>query len=53
MKLPVRVIPNARRTEFSGQREGEFVLRLSAPALEGKANKAATEFIAAHLGVPR
>ena len=53
MKLPVRVIPNARRTEFSGRREGEFVLRLSAPALEGKANKAAVEFIAEYLGVPR
>jgi uncharacterized protein (TIGR00251 family) len=53
MKLPVRVIPNARKTEFSGRREGEFVLRLNAPALEGRANKAAIEFIAAHLGVPR
>ena len=53
MKLAIRVIPNARRTEFSGRRDGEFVLRLSAPALEGKANKAAVEFIAAHLGVPR
>jgi uncharacterized protein (TIGR00251 family) len=53
LKLPVRVIPNARKTEFSGRREGEFVLRLNAPALEGKANKAAMEFIAAHLGVSR
>ena len=53
MKLPVRVIPNARKTEFSGRREGELVLRLNAPALEGKANKAAVEFIAGHLGVPR
>lgn len=53
MKLPVRVIPNARKTEFAGRRAGEFVLRLSAPALEGKANKAALEFIAGHLGVSR
>lgn len=53
MKLPVRVIPNARKSQFSGRREGEFVLRLSAPAIEGKANKEAVEFIAAHLGVSR
>jgi uncharacterized protein (TIGR00251 family) len=53
VKLSVRVIPNARKTEFSGRREGEFVLRLNAPALEGKANKAAVEFIASFLGIPR
>jgi len=51
--LSVRVIPNARRTEFSGRREKEFVLRLSAPAIEGKANRAAVEFIAEYLGIPR
>ena len=53
MRLAIRVIPNARRTEFSGHREGELVLRLNAPALEGKANKTAVEFIAACLGVNR
>ena len=53
MKLPVRVIPNARKTGFAGRRDGELVLRLCAPAVEGKANKAALEFIAGHFGVPR
>jgi len=53
MKLQVRVIPNARRTEFAGRREGEVVLRLQAPALEGKANKAAVEFISEHFGIAR
>jgi uncharacterized protein (TIGR00251 family) len=53
VKLAVRVIPNARRTEFSGRRDGEIVLRLSAPAVEGKANKAAVEFIAKHFGISR
>lgn len=53
MKLAVRVIPNARRSEFSGRRDGEIVLRLNAPAVEGKANKAAVEFIAKHFGIPR
>ena len=53
MRLSVRVIPNARRTELSGQRGGELVLRLNAPAVEGKANKAAIEFLAKHFGISR
>jgi len=53
VKLAVRVIPNARRTEFSGRRDGELLLRLNAPAVEGKANKAAVEFIAKHFGIAR
>jgi uncharacterized protein (TIGR00251 family) len=53
VKLAVRVIPNARRTEFSGRRDGELVLRLNAPAVEGKANKAAVEFIAKSFSVAR
>ena len=53
MKLPVRVLPNARRTEFSGRRGGEYVLRLNVPALEGRANKAAVEFIAECFGISR
>ena len=53
MKLRVRVIPNAKKTEFSGQREGEWILRLNAPPVDGKANKAAVEFIAKCLSVSR
>jgi uncharacterized protein len=53
VKLAVRVIPNARRSEFSGRRDGELVLRLNAPAVEGRANKAAVEFIAKHFGIAR
>jgi len=53
VKLKVRIIPNAKKTEFTGFREDELVLRLGAPAVEGKANKAATEYIARYFGVPR
>jgi uncharacterized protein (TIGR00251 family) len=51
--LKVRVIPNAKKTEFSGYREGELVLRLNAPALEGRANKAAIDFVSRYFAVPR
>lgn len=53
MLLKVRVIPNAKKTGFSGYREGELILRLNAPALEGKANKAAVEFVSKFFGVSR
>ena len=53
MKLKVRVMPNAKKSEFSGCRGGEWVLRLNAPPIDGKANKAALEFIANSLGIPR
>jgi uncharacterized protein len=53
VKLRVRVIPNARHSEFAGCREGEWILRLNAPPVDGKANKCAVEFIAKTLGISR
>ncbi|OLC34921.1 MAG: hypothetical protein AUH28_08605 [Acidobacteria bacterium 13_1_40CM_56_16] len=52
-KLKIRVIPNARKTEFSGSRGDEIVLRLNAPAMEGRANAAAVEFLSRFFGVSR
>jgi len=51
--LKLRVIPNARKTEFTGYREGELLLRLNAPPVDGKANKAAIEFVSRYFGVSR
>ena len=53
MKLKVRVSPNAKKTQFTGFRQDELVLRLNAPAVEGKANKAAIEYISRYFGVAR
>jgi uncharacterized protein (TIGR00251 family) len=47
------VIPNARKTEFSGYRDDELILRLNASAVEGKANRAALEFVSEYFGVTR
>jgi uncharacterized protein (TIGR00251 family) len=52
-RLRIRVIPNAKKNEFGGSREGEIILRLSAPALEGKANRAAVDFLSQFLSVPK
>ena len=53
MILKVRVIPNARKTEFAGYREVELLLRLNAPPVDGKANKAAMDFVSRYFGVSR
>ena len=53
MKVKVRVIPNAKTTEWNGYREDELILRVNAPAVEGKANKAAIEFMSRSLGISR
>src|SRR5262249_37085590 len=52
-RLKVRVIPNAKSSEFSSVRNEEWLLRLTAPPIDGKANKAAVEFVAKFLAVPR
>ena len=52
-KLKVRVIPNAKKSGWNGYRENELVLRLNAPAVEGKANQAAIEFVSRFFGVSR
>ncbi len=51
MRLLVRVIPNAPKTAITGTRGGEMVLRVNAPASGGKANRAASRFLARMLGV--
>jgi uncharacterized protein len=52
VKIKVRVIPNAKRNEVTVVDQG-WVLRLKAPAVEGKANKAAVSFLAETLEIPR
>jgi len=51
--LKMRVIPNAKKSEFSGYRDDELVLRLNAPPVQGKANKAAVDFLSEYFGVTR
>jgi uncharacterized protein len=51
--LKIRLIPNARKTEFAGYRDGELLLRLNAPPVDGKANKAAIAFVSEYFGVTR
>jgi uncharacterized protein (TIGR00251 family) len=53
VELTVRVIPRARHTEISGERDGALLIRVAAPPVEGAANEALVAFFSAALRVPR
>jgi uncharacterized protein (TIGR00251 family) len=51
--LRVRLQPRASREGVDGLRDdGVLIARVSAPAVDGRANKALCRLIATHLGVP-
>jgi uncharacterized protein (TIGR00251 family) len=47
-----RVQPGARHSAFVGSRNNELVVKLSAPAVDGKANAALRSFLARAFAVP-
>lgn len=47
----VRVVPRASKNEIAGQVGDAIKVRLTAPPVEGKANKALIAFLAQELGV--
>jgi uncharacterized protein (TIGR00251 family) len=50
-RIAVRVQPRARRNEITGMREGVLLVRVTAPPLEGRANRALCRLVADRLGV--
>ena len=53
MILQLHVQPGARVSEFAGRHGERIKVRLAARAVDGKANEALIEFLAAHYGVAR
>jgi uncharacterized protein (TIGR00251 family) len=49
----VRVQPRASKNEIAGEMSGALKIRLQSPALEGRANEALIEFLAALLKTPK
>ncbi len=49
--LRVKVQPRSARNALAGEREGALVVRLTAPPVEGAANKALTRLLGRALGV--
>ena len=53
MILELHVQPGASRSEFAGEHGGRIKVRLAAPPVDGRANDALVEFLAAYFEVPR
>ena len=49
--LNVRVVPRAARNEIAGELGDAIKVRLQAPPVEGKANRALVAFLADRLGI--
>jgi len=53
MRVTVRVQPGSARPGVGGEHDGALVVRVSAPAVDGRATEAALRAIAAAFGVRR
>ncbi len=54
MRVDARIKPNSRKGPLvETADDGGLVLYVRAPAVEGRANRAAIELLAAHFGVPK
>lgn len=53
MKIAVRVKPNSKEEAVEKAGEGEFILRVKAPAREGRANEAVVALLAGYFAIPK
>ena len=53
VQFAVRVVPGASKNEAAGIQDGALKVRLTAPPVEGKANRACVAFLADLLGLRR
>jgi uncharacterized protein len=51
--LTIRVVPRASKPGPAGMRNGEYLIRLSSPPVEGAANAELIELLSSVLDVPR
>ncbi|MCD4717330.1 MAG: DUF167 domain-containing protein [Desulfobacterales bacterium] len=51
--IKVRVVPRSSRNQIIGVEDGIFKIKLTAPPVDGKANKALIEFLAKKLGLAK
>ena len=52
-EIKVRVVPRSSRNRIIGVEDGIFKIKLKAPPVDGKANKALIEFLARRLGLAK
>ncbi len=51
--IKVKVLPRSSRNQITGREDDIFKIKLTAPPVEGKANKALKELLAKRLGLPK
>ena len=51
--IDVKVLPRSSKNEIVGQKDGVYKIKLTAPAIEGKANKALLKLLAKKLDLPK
>ena len=51
--IRIRVVPRSSRNQIIGLEDGVYKIKLTAPPVDGKANKALVEFLAKRLGLAR
>jgi len=51
--LSIRVFPRSGRSAFAGERDGQLVVKLTAPPVDGAANEELIALLAKTLGVPK
>ena len=52
MKISIKVVPGASKSEIVGWLGEDLKVRIQAPANDGKANDALCEFLASEFGLP-
>ncbi|MBW2203109.1 MAG: YggU family protein [Deltaproteobacteria bacterium] len=50
--IDVKVLPRSSKDAIVGEKDGIYKIKLTAPAIEGKANKALLKLLAKKLGLP-
>ena len=51
--IDVKVLPRSSKDAIIGKKDGVYKIKLTAPAIEGKANKALLKLLAKKLGLPK
>jgi uncharacterized protein len=51
--LDIKVLPRSSRNEIVGKQDDVYRIKLTSPAIEGKANKALKTLLAKRLGLPK
>ena len=53
MKITIQVKPNARKNEVELREDGTYLVKVSAPPIEGRANEKVIEVLSAHFKKPK